>query len=1154
MLDGASRVKDLFSEAARMEMPALAITDHGVMFGTVPFYQAGLKAGVKPIIGSEMYVATRSRFDKNAKEKDGNHHMTAIASSDEGYRNLVKLSSIAQLEGYYYRPRVDKELLAQYAKGIIATTGCLAGEVGQLLLQDQFQQALDVVGTYQDIFGKENFFVELMDHGIADQRKVFGHLIEIAKRTGAPLVATNDLHYVRKEDSPAHDALLCIQTGSTINEPGRFAFDAQEFYLKTPQQMRELFADHPDACDNTLAIAERCELTLEFGVNRLPAFTPPTGEEVVPYIRRLTYEGAAQRYGEPLSDEVRERIEYELQTITSMGFTEYFLIVADLIGYAKRSGVRVGPGRGSAAGSIVSYCLGIVDMDPLRWGLIFERFLNPGRKEMPDIDMDFDDRRRGDVIRYVADKYGEDHVAQIVTFGTIKGKQGIRDAARVLGLPYAVGDRLARMYPPSILGKDAPLVACFDSKFEWPDGAHKNEAYSQAADMRTAYEQDPDSRRVLDIARGLEGLRRQAGVHAAGVVISDKPLTEYLPVWRNDKVGGIVTQYEMKAVADLGLLKMDFLGLRNLTVIEDTLTNLRRKGITLDIDNVPLDDEATYALLTRGDTIGVFQLENSGMRELVKKLQPDCFDDVMALVALYRPGPLGAKMHLEYANRKHGASPVRYPHPDLEPALKDTYGIMLYQEQVIRIATDIAGFTAAEAEGFRKAIGKKIHDVMQAQKEAFVGGCTARGYEKSLAEELWKLIDHFSGYGFNKSHSCCYGFVAFQTAYLKAHHPVEYLAALLTSVKDNPDRNALYLAECRAMGITVEPPDVNHSDMDFTPTDRGTIVFGLSAVRNVGENVVAKIVAARESKGAFTSFADFCAKVDAIVLNRRVIESLAMAGAFDSLGVARSQLLQRDAEQGVAISDWAASRADAAMSDARAREQGQFSLFGGEEVAALDDAPPPAAPELPKNLVLAAEKAMLGVYVSDHPLLAVEAALRSSTDTRVADVATLQDQQPVTIGGLVTKLQRRFTKKGEPMAVFTLEDLQGAIEVVVFPSSYVNAQSVLIPDGIVCVKGKVDSREGEDRIKVVAHEVFSPNLEGGDQPLALHIPADTCTPALVDKLKGVLEAHPGVTPVHLRLVGGATPKTLRLPNAFCVKRNTGLYAELKALLGPKALD
>ena len=1151
MLDGASRIDELMRSAAEQGMPAMAITDHGVMYGAVDFYQAGRRHGVKPIIGSELYVATRSRFEKSSREKDSNHHMTAVAETDEGYRNLMKLVSLAHLEGYYYRPRVDKELLAQHAKGIIATSGCLAGEVGQLLLQGQVEQATKVVGEYREIFGPDNFFVELQDHGLADQHTVFPHLIDIARRTGTRLLATNDLHYTHKQDAPVHDVLLCIQTGSTINEPGRFKFDAEEFFLKSPEQMRALFRDHPDACDATLEIAERCNVTLEMGVQRLPVFVTPTGESVDAYLRRLTYEGAAARYGDPLTDEVRERIEFELSTIASMGFASYFLIVADLIAYAKANGVRCGPGRGSSAGSIVSYCLGIVGMDPIKYRLMFERFLNPARKEMPDIDMDFDVRGRGEVLRYAVRKYGEERVAQIVTFATIKGKQAIRDAARVLGMPYVVGDRLARAYPPGILGKDPPLAACFDQSFEWPPGDRGNQAYAGASDMRSLYQTDPDSKQVIDVARGLEGLRRQAGVHAAGVVISDRPLVEVVPVRRaDDDHGGIVTQYEMNAVAELGLLKMDFLGLRNLTILGDAIDLLAKRGVTIDIDAIPMDDPATYAMLSRGETMGVFQLESPPMRDALVKLRPDRFEDIVAMVALYRPGPM--KEIPKYIRGKNDSSSVQYLHPALEPVLRDTHGVIVYQEQILQILQLIAGYSAGEADLVRKALGKKIKKVIDAEEPRFLEGARAKDLTEDQARSLWKLIEPFAGYSFNRAHAACYGLVAYQTGYLRANHPIEYMAALLTSVKDNPDRSPAYLAEARALNITVEPPDVNASESDFTPTPEGTIRYGLSAVRNVGESVVAQIIKARTQKGAFTSFADFTRKVDHIVLNRRVVESLAKAGAFDSLKIDRTSLLQRDAEKGVVLHEKVASIVDAAVADARAAEQGQFSLFAHDPAMHVDFELP-TGDDIPKNVLLAAEKEMLGVYVSDHPLLAVEDILRQASSHKITDLVGLRDQDGVTIGGIVTRMQKKFTKKGEPMAVFWLEDLQGSVEVVVFPSSYVSAAPLLAADAIVTVRGKIDMRD--DEAKVIAQEIAIPSLDPGGAPLVLSVPAETCTPAFVERLKDVLESHPGPTPVHLRLLSGATPaKTLRLPHRYCVERRNGLYAELKVLLGQKALE
>ncbi|MCA1833156.1 MAG: DNA polymerase III subunit alpha [Actinomycetota bacterium] len=1154
LLDGAARIDELVGQAAAMGMPAIAVTDHGVMYGAVDFYKACKKHGVKPILGAELYVATRTRFQKDSRDHDFNHHLTVVAETQTGYQNLLKLVTAGWLEGYYYRPRVDTELLAQLSEGLIATSGCLGGEVCTALNQDRWDHAVQTAGRYKEIFGPDNYFIELQDHGLPEQKKVNPLLLDLAKHAGLRVVATNDLHYTKREDSKAHDVLLCIQTGKTMNDPGRFKFDAEEFYLKSAEEMRALFAHVPEACDVTLEIGERCNVELTFGKLHLPPYTPPTGEPQEAYLRRLVDEGAAKRYGSPLSAEVRDRVSHELEIIISMGFAGYFLIVADLIAFAKRSGIRVGPGRGSAAGSVVSYCLEITDLDPLRWGLIFERFLNPERRQMPDIDMDFDDRRRGEMIRYVSEKYGEDHVAQIVTFATIKGKQAIRDAARVLDYPYAVGDRLAKMYPPSILGKDAPLAACFDKSVAWPEPGH-NDAYPNASDLRKTYEEDEISRNVIDIARSLEGLRRQYSVHAAGVVIGAEPLANFMPLQRtDDDHGGIVTQYEMKAVEELGLLKMDFLGLRNLTVIEDTLANLRKtRGIELDIDNPPLDDRKTYEMLSAGDTIAVFQLESPGMRELCKRLRPDRFEDVMALVALYRPGPLGEKMHIEYANRKHGVKKVEYLHADLAPVLEKTYGIICYQEQCLEIAVNMAGFTMAEADTLRKAIGKKVGDIMRAQREKFVNGCVGKDYSKELAEKLWEMIDHFSGYGFNASHACGYAFIAFQTAYLKAHYPVEYMAALLTSVRANQDRSALYLAECRSLGIKVFPPDVNESEADFTPTVEGGIRFGLAAVRNVGANVVAAIVRARADR-PFASFADFVHRVDPIALNKRVVEALTKAGAFDSLGLDRSTLLTISVDKGLVLADRAAQMMDAAAEQRRNEQIGQFSLFGGSEEA---HGQPMAelrsnGEELPQTILLAAEKEMLGVYVSHHPLLSVEGALRASTDLRVADAAAAPQGFARTAGGIVTRLTRRFTKKGEAMAIFTLEDLDGAIEVVVFPSVYQKAEALLANDVIVCVKGKIEVRDESEPPKLVAIDIWRPNLEAGGDPLVLRIPATSCTPVLIDKLKETLHAHPGLTPVHVHLEGGGKPKVLRLSDQFRVERRNGLYAEIKSLLGSGA--
>ena len=783
LLDGAARIKSLFERAAEFRMPALALTDHGAMFGALQFYEAGVAAGVKPIVGVETYVAPTSRFERAPGESEEKYrHLTILARNETGYRNLLKLVTDAHLEGFYHRPRVDKELLAEHGEGLIGLSGCLASEVSQLLLGGQHAKADEVASTYADILGAGNFYIELQDHGLSEQRAILPKLVELAGRTGLPTVATNDLHYTQREDAKPHDVLLCIQQQKLQSDTNRLRFDSDEFYLKTAEEMREVFRELPQACDATLQIAEMCELQLVYGNSappeerfHVPRFESPEGKDRDAYLRELVMDGAQERYG-TLTPEILERIEQELGVITSMGFSGYFLIVWDLIRFARESGIRVGPGRGSAAGSVVSYSLRITDLVPLRYDLIFERFLNPGRIQMPDIDMDFDERRRDEVIRYVASKYGSDRVAQIITFQTIKGKQGIRDAARVLGFPASVGDRLCKMYPPAIMGRDEPI----------------EKALQLSHELRDAYQREPEAREIVDTARALEGLRREDSVHAAGVVIGDAPLVTYLPLKLSkdsrDDSRRIVTQFDMHGVEDLGLLKMDFLGLRTLSVIEDTLSHLRRRDVELDIDHVALDDEAVYAMLCRADTTGVFQLEGGGMRSLIKQLAPDRFEDLMALVALYRPGPLSAGMHVEYAERKHGRRAVSYPHGDLEEILGPTYGIMVYQEQVMQIAVRMAGYSMADADLLRQAMGKKIRAKLMVHREKFIQGCIDNGYAERLGTDLFELMEPFADYGFNASHACAYGYIAYQTAYLKAHHPVEYMSAILTIVRDDKER------------------------------------------------------------------------------------------------------------------------------------------------------------------------------------------------------------------------------------------------------------------------------------------------------------------------------------------------------------------------------
>jgi DNA-directed DNA polymerase III PolC len=1594
MLDGAARIKDVVATAVADGQPALAITDHGNMYGVLDFYKECRAQGITPIIGTEAYMAASSRHDRPVRRGrvddtggEGErgeklyYHLTLLAETGEGYRNLMQLSSSAYLEGYYYKPRVDWELLETHHRGLIATTGCLGGVVLQALLAEQPDDAKRLAARLQDIFGRDNLFVELQDHGIADQRRTNPQLVDIARAIGAPLVATNDSHYCRREDAVAHDALLCVQTGATIDDPKRFKFDGEEHYLKTADEMRQLFSELPEACDNTLWIAERANVEIELGKPTLPEFPVPEefrgssyDESATAYLRHLTFEGAYERYGAQLPREVSERLDYELGVISSMGFSAYFLVVWDLIAHARSARIRVGPGRGSAAGCCVAYCLRIVDLDPIRYDLLFERFLNPGRKQMPDIDMDFDERYRGEMIRYASERYGWDRVAQIVTFSTIKARAAVRDAARVLGYPYALGDRVAKAMPPLIMGRDTPLSACLDRVEGFDDGYHA------AATLRDMYAADPEARRVIDVARGLEGLRRQDGIHAAAVVITHEPLTEYLPIQRKPEPGSnpadapIVTQYEMHGVEELGLLKMDFLGLRNLSVIERALDLIEEQsGVRPDIDTIPLDDEKTFEMLRSGDSIGVFQLEGGPMRSLMRSLAPTSFDDVAALVALYRPGPMAANMHRDYADRKNGRKPVTYLHPELEPILSETYGLMIYQESVMRVAQRFAGYSLEEADNLRKAClpagtlllsesrgyvpiervmdlanrrvqtvdttsatarfaevadvwpvgikpvyrlttstgytiqatedhrflvedrwtalrdiargdlvgvaartatdggskvsraevelaallisegympdvvkgpprnpyfcntdpelvaaflsafaerfgypnsrvadvngvtrvaltrdellslrpflgrlglsadktiplrlinaplakverflglyfcadgwadrsgahygsksrevclglkrmllrcgilanlhrrtikghgehytlsiadkgqakafarlvsthlttvkaakvgrwlmewgeassatnigipaaflaselarrvdvtgrskrrlgvdgagytssrllhrdtlngllyserledlrtgdlvwdtvlsveyvgelpcfdfemadperpcalaedflvhncGKKIRALIAAEREKFVKGCADQGFGAALGTQLFDIIEPFADYAFNKSHSYGYGLVAYQTAWLKANHPVEYLAALLSSVKDDKDKTAVYLSECRTLGIEVHVPDVNVSMSNFTarrsgPEEAGlgSVPFGLSAVRNVGEGLVSLIVAEREAGGPFVDFHDFCCRVDPSVLNKRSVESLVKAGAFDSLGHPRKGLCLVFEEI-----------IDRVLVRRREEELGISTLFSMLEPApteatggAFAEARVPIPDlEFDKSERLVHEKEMLGLYVSDHPLLGVEAALRRITEGTIrelldqvigtADVGAAPGDQGGMrlVGGVVTGLSRRYTKKGELMATFVLEDLEAAIEVFVFPKAMQEYGGRLEEDAVVLLRGRIDQRD--DQPKLLCSEVRRPDLvpDASTVPIEVSVPLNSLTESTVRRLRELVVDHPGSVPVHVRL----GTKVLRLPAEFNVDPRSGFVGALKELLGAHAV-
>jgi DNA polymerase-3 subunit alpha len=1151
MLDGAARIDEVVAAAAADGQPAIAITDHGVLYGVVDFVTAARAVGIKPIIGIEAYFTDGSRFERPLGAANKRYHMNLLAENEVGYRNLLQLSSKSFLEGYYYKPRMDWDLIESHSEGVIATSGCLGGLVPQLLAPDSvseegnkglvrdFDAALEAAGRFQDIFGKDNYFIEVQDHGLAAQHSIMNDLVDISRRIGAPLVATNDAHYTKRTEHSAHDVLLCIQTGSLRSDQDRLRFEGDEFYLKTAAEMRSLFPEdrYPDAIDSTLVIAERASVDIEFGNLLLPHFPVPEGETEVSYLRSLVSHGAQERYGTDAGAEVWERIEHELKIIEEMGFPAYFLIVWDLIRHARENAIRVGPGRGSAAGSIVSYCLRITDIDPLEYGLIFERFLNPGRRQMPDIDMDFDERYRAEMIRYATEKYGSDRVAQIVTFATIKGKQAIRDAARVLGHPYGIGDRVAKAMPPAILGKEPTL-----DEVLYPPGPEADSTvkdwYANAQGLRELYEADPAVRETVDAARGLEGLRRQDSIHAAAVVIAPEPLTNIVPIQQKGEGAEIVTQYEMHGVEALGLLKMDFLGLRNLSIIERCLELIEAShGVRLDIDGIELDDAATFEMLQTGNTIGVFQLEGNAMRSLIRSLRPDSFNDVIALVALYRPGPMGANMHTLYADRKNGRAPIDVLHPALTEMLADTYQIMVYQEQVMQVAREMAGYTYADAEALRKAMGKKIKSVMKAEQERFIAGCVEQGHSEQVGRDLFGLIEHFAGYGFAKSHSAAYGLVAYQTAYLKTHYPAEYMAALLTATKSNKDRTAVYLNECRQLGIEVLVPDVNESDAEFSVTD-GRILFGLAAVRNVGEGVVEKIIEAR-SGAPFESFQDFVDRVDMSSLNKRTIESLIKAGGFDGLGEPRKGLTLVF-EQIL----------DAALERRRNEEMGQFSLFAGDEEAFATSRVEVPAQDWSKKIQLAFEKEMLGLYVSDHPLLGAGPSLMAQTTNSIGDLEELADRASVTVGGLVGAITRRWTRNGEPMIFFQLEGLEGSVEVVAFPRTVHDYGHVITEDAIVVVAGNLDHR-GDD-VKVMAREIKELQVRD-DSVVRMTASANRLTPEVVERMKTILSNHPGPSEVYLHMTSENGVKVLRFADSHRVEPRSALFAELKELLGPNAV-
>jgi DNA polymerase III subunit alpha len=1165
MLDGAARLRELLAETSRLGMPAVAMTDHGNLFGAYDFHRQATAAGVKPVIGLEAYVTPgTSRFDRTrVRWADGGEndvsgggaytHMTLLAADADGLHNLFRLASASSIEGYFYKPRADRELLQRYAKGLIATTGCPSGEVQTWLRIGDFERACASAAELRDIFGPENFYLELMDHGIDVQSRVREDLLRLGKRLRLRPVATNDLHYTYDRDVDAHEVLLCVQSGSTLADPKRLKFDARDLYLKSPAEMRKLWdAEVPGACDATLEIAERVgDYSSVFAARSLmPRFPVPAGETEESWLRGEVRRGLDRRFPGGVPEGHLRQAEYELDVICQMGFPGYFLVVADLCGYARREGIRVGPGRGSAAGAVIAYALGITDLDPIQHGLLFERFLNPERVSMPDIDMDFDERRRGDMIRYATERYGEERVAQIITYATIKAKAAVKDAARVLGYPFALGDKITKAMPAAVMGKDVPLSGIFDP-------AHPR--YPEAVEFRQLYEAEPDVRRVVDTAKGLEGLKRQWGVHAAGVILSREPLADVLPIQRREQDGAIITQWDMGACESMGLLKMDFLGLRNLTIMDDCLESIKEnRGLDVVLEELPLDDKATYDLLARGDTLGVFQFDGGPMRALLRSMAPDNFEDISAVGALYRPGPMGANAHNEYADRKNGRKPVVPIHPELaEPLadiLGDTYGLIVYQEQVMAIAQKVAGYSLGNADLLRRAMGKKKKEILDKEFEPFAAGMRASGYTDDAIKTLWDILVPFSDYAFNKAHSAAYGVVSYWTAHLKANYPAEYMAALLTSVGDDKDRSAVYLAECRRMGIRVLPPDVNASNARFGAV--GTdIRFGLAAVRNVGANVVESIMRSRREKGAYADFYDFLRKVDAVVCNKKTVESLIKAGAFDSLGHTRRGLLAVHAD---AI--------DSFLEVKRNEAVGQYDLFGAFGLGDGDDAAGTAGgglevtPRIPtaewdKADLLAFEREMLGLYVSDHPLLGVEHVLAAAADMPVSalmEEGAVPDGQVVNLAGILTGVTRRITKQGRPWASASLESLDGAVEVLFFPNTYELVGQYIAEDAIVVVRGRVDRRDDQPRL--MAMDLSIPDISQPDEvkPIVLALPASRCTPPLVERLREVLASHPGAAEVHLRLVNGSKTTLLRL-GPLRVAPTTALMADLKALLGPSAV-
>ncbi len=1128
LLDGACKIPYLIGLAREYKMPAVAITDHGNMFGAIEFYTEAMKHGVKPIIGCEIYVAPGSRFDKSSQGiQEASYHLILLAKDETGYRNLMKLVSLGYLEGFYYRPRVDKELLSQYSEGLIAQSACLHGEIPRLLVKNQYNEAKAVASQYKDIFGTGNFYLELQKNLIPEQDTANAGLIRLSKEIDLPLVATADVHYIAKKDARAHEALLCIQTQTTLDDPNHMKFQTDEFYFRSPDEMKEFFAEAPQAINSTVEIAEKCNLELEFNKTHLPHFTPPEGKTREQYLKELVENGLKKRY-EVTDKEIHDRVEHELKIIKEAGFTSYFLIAWDFINYAKSAGIPVGPGRGSAAGSVVSYALGITDLDPLKYGLIFERFLNPDRVSLPDIDIDFCYERRSEVINYVIEKYSKDNVAQVITFGTMQARAVIRDVGRVMGISYGEVDRIAKLVP-----QESEMTLDKALKYE--------------PELRNLYKVDPKIKQLIETSLALEGLTRHASTHAAGVVISDEPLTNYIPLFKSSE-DQISTGYEMKSLEKIGLLKMDFLGLRTLTVIDETIKIIKRtKAVGIDIEKIRMDDPKTFASLSNAESFGIFQLESSGMRELLKKLRPNKFEDIIAILALYRPGPIGSGMVEDFIKRKHGLVPIKYDHKTLETILKETYGIIVYQEQVMRIASELAGFTMSQADSLRRAMGKKIPEDMEQARSSFIEGAAKKDIDKRTSEKIFNLIEYFAGYGFNKSHSTAYALISYRTAYLKANYPVEFMTALLTSERDNIEKVAFYIDEAERMGIKILPPNVNESFAKFTVVE-DAIRFGLSAVKNVGQGAIDSIVTARNRVGKFKTLYDFCEHVDLRLVNRKVLESLIKCGAMDGFGLHRSQL--------TAILDGCL---EAGSVSHKERQSGQLSFFGEFDSHAKVHTRRHEVPKIlewPESQLLAYEKEMLGFYITGHPLAKYEKLLRAYATCSIKDLGKRRAEEEVALGGIISKVKFTITKaKNEKMAIINLEDLTGKAEVLVFPKTFATTEKFIRKDAIICVKGKVNLRE--ERPKLIANDVmpFEELQKKYIQAIIINLSTTGIDEKALTVLKSILESHPGTAPVYLNFkMADGKRVEVSVEERLKVEPSDSLTTEIEKLLGEGAVS